>query len=106
MPVAGHLFGMMQGRFSPPTGGRIQSFPKKSWREEFTKAREAGLDLIEWIFEADAWQKNPLASDQGIAEILSISRTTGVQVQSICADYFMDLPLLRISDEQRNERMK
>jgi hexulose-6-phosphate isomerase len=41
----------MQGRLSPPEGGRFQSFPRRSWRQEFPRAREAGLDYIEWIHD-------------------------------------------------------
>jgi L-ribulose-5-phosphate 3-epimerase len=42
-----HRYGIMQGRLSPPEDGRFQSFPRNSWREEFPRAREAGLDYIE-----------------------------------------------------------
>ena len=35
-------FGIMQGRLVPPEDGRFQSFPCNSWRQEITRAREAG----------------------------------------------------------------
>ncbi len=44
-------YGIMQGRLSPPEDGRFQSFPRNSWREEIARAREAGLDYIEWILD-------------------------------------------------------
>lgn len=81
--------GIMQGRLSSPVGGRIQSFPVDSWREEFARAREAGLDCIEWIYEADTEAVNPLQTDQGIAEIRQLAENSGVVVWSICADYYM-----------------
>jgi L-ribulose-5-phosphate 3-epimerase len=34
---------------SPPEDGRFQAFPRRSWLEEFPRAREASLDYIEWI---------------------------------------------------------
>ena len=53
-----HRIGVMQGRLSPPRGGRIQSFPVDTWREEFGLARQAGLDCIEWIYEMEAAENN------------------------------------------------
>jgi len=95
--------GIMQGRLSPPINGRIQAFPKDSWRDEFEKAHACGLDLIEWVFEADEWERNPIFSDP--AEILRMSSESGVQVLSVCADYFMDLPLIRISKSEQDRRL-
>ena len=98
--------GIMQGRLSPCTDGKFQSFPKYTWREEFYKARECGLDIIEWIFEADEWEKNPISNDQGIKEIRALVNETGVQVISLCADYFMDLPLLRVDETKALRRLE
>ena len=61
--------GIMQGRLSPPEDGRIQSFPKRSWRKEFSRAQKAGLASIEWIYEAETEAHNPLGSDHGIEEV-------------------------------------
>lgn len=77
----------MQGRLSPPVGGRIQAFPGAAWRDELARAAEAGLDCIEWVYEADA--ADPLATDPGVEQILGAVRETGVAVSSVCADYFM-----------------
>jgi len=81
--------GVMQGRLSPPVSGRIQSFPVDTWREEFFRAREAGLDCIEWIYEAGTEVVNPLRTDAGIVEIQRLVEASGVEVRSICADYYM-----------------
>jgi hexulose-6-phosphate isomerase len=81
--------GIMQGRLSPLIGGCIQSFPADTWREEFSLAREVGLDCIEWIYEADTEAVNPLRTGEGIAEIHRLSEASGVAVRSICADYYM-----------------
>ncbi|MBM4431738.1 MAG: sugar phosphate isomerase/epimerase, partial [Chloroflexi bacterium] len=73
----------------PPVGGRIQSFPVDTWREEFSRAREAGLDCIEWVYEAETETVNPLRTDEGVAEIRRLSEDSGVAVWSVCADYYM-----------------
>ncbi|MDD1665477.1 MAG: sugar phosphate isomerase/epimerase [Methanomicrobiales archaeon] len=90
MPV----IGIMQGRLSPPREGRIQSFPVETWEEEFPKAREAGLDCIEWIYEKETEERNPLASDEGTARIRELAGTWSVGVHSICADYYMTEQLI------------
>lgn len=81
--------GIMQGRLSPPTDGRIQSFPVETWTDEFVAAQVAGLACIEWIFEAGTDRQNPLATDDGIAAILEAAERTDVDVVSLCADYYM-----------------
>ena len=81
--------GIMQGRLSLPEGGRIQSFPKRSWRKEFSRAQKAGLASIEWIYEAETEALNPLGSDPGIEEVQALAKGSGVTVGSVCADYYM-----------------
>ncbi len=95
--------GIMQGRLSSPLNGKIQSFPKATWREEFFKAKECGFGHIEWIFESDEWEKNPISSQAGIDEIEATKSETGVQIVSVCADYFMDIPYLTADGEHRKE---
>lgn len=88
------VLAIMQGRLGPPSGGRIQSFPSGRWRDEFAGARSAGLAGIEWIYEADRPDANPLASEAGIREIQGVVRFTGARVVSVCADWFMTHPLI------------
>ena len=59
--------GIMQGRLVPPIGDQIQAFPAERWREEFPAAHAAGLDSIEWIYDAEKDAMNPLVNDDGIA---------------------------------------
>jgi hexulose-6-phosphate isomerase len=96
--------GIMHGRLSPPENGRFQSFPSLSWRDEFPRAAEAGLKAIEWIWEAYGADVNPLATDPGIEEIKRLSGRHGVAVRSVCADYFMDFPLVRAADDCKRRR--
>jgi L-ribulose-5-phosphate 3-epimerase len=95
---------IMQGRLVPPTDGRIQCFPRDRWRDEFALAAAAGLDAIEWIHDVHGADVNPIATDHGMAEIRGLATQSQVQVRSLCADYFMDKPLLRAGERDIEER--
>lgn len=97
--------GIMQGRLTPPEDDRIQAFPRESWRREFALAAEAGLDFIEWIFDLRECNANPIASDEGIREVAALSERHGVMVVSLCADYFMEKPLVRATESELEERL-
>jgi L-ribulose-5-phosphate 3-epimerase len=90
--------GIMQGRLSPPINGRIQAFPAENWRGEFQRARALKFTSIEWILESPL-DANPLWTEGGLAEIQRAMSNTGVRVEFICADYFMESPLVRMSPE-------
>jgi L-ribulose-5-phosphate 3-epimerase len=95
--------GIMQNRLGPPIEGRFQCFPRESWAAEFERAERAGLASIEWIYDLYGADANPLATDRGIGEIHALSARHGVAVKSLCADYFLDRPLLRAIAAQREE---
>lgn len=97
--------GIMQGRLVPPTDGRIQCFPRERWADEFDLGRQAGIDCIEWIYDLYGADVNPLATDTGIDQIKALSKESGVSVLSICADYFMERPLVRASASELAERL-
>jgi L-ribulose-5-phosphate 3-epimerase len=96
--------GVMLGRLSPPEAGRFQCFPRTSWREEIARSREVGLDYIEWIYDDYGLSENPIATEEGTAELNKLTNTFGIGTQAICADWLMDFPLVRCSDEQREQR--
>ena len=83
----------MQGRLLHKYQGRYQAHPKDYWRDEFKTAKEIGLDCIEFILDFNDSQLNPLLAKNGLEEILYLSEKTGVDVITICADYFMEAPL-------------
>lgn len=97
---------IMQGRLVPPSDGRIQCFPRERWRDEFAFAAAAGLAAIEWIYDAHGSDVNPIATDDGLAQVRTLSTQNDVVVRSLCADYFMDMPLLRTSDQEIEARTK
>lgn len=98
------LIGIMQGRLVPPTDNRIQCFPRRNWADEFELGVNAGIDCIEWIYDFYGLDVNPLATDAGLAQMKALIRKTGVQVLSICADYFMERPLVRANAGELAER--
>jgi L-ribulose-5-phosphate 3-epimerase len=85
--------GVMQGRLLPKYMERYQAHPVGYWREEFFIAARLGLDSIEFILDLNDIEKNPLMDEAGLEAIRTVSLETGVLVRSICADYFMEVPI-------------
>jgi len=85
--------GVMQGRLLPKYQGRYQAHPLGYWQDEFFLAEKLGIDCIEFILDFNDAEMNPLLKNEGIKEIQLISQSTGVKVNTICADYFMEAPL-------------
>src|SRR3989338_2650301 len=97
---------VMQGRLSPPEDNRIQCFPRLSWRSEFPRAVEAGIPAIEWIDDTYGADINPLRTKEGIKELQHLMKQHTVSIPSICADTFMEQPLVRCTKAERTERLK
>jgi L-ribulose-5-phosphate 3-epimerase len=97
--------GIMEGRLFPPEAGRFQSFPREHWAQEFELAAQAGLDCIEWIYDLYGSDINPIATNPGIDRLKALSDQHNVRVLSICADYFMDKPLVRATSAELKERL-
>ena len=83
----------MQGRLLPKYQERYQAHPVGSWQKEFSIAKKIGLECIEFILDFNEIELNPLVCDGGISEIQRTINETGVQVKTICGDYFMEQPL-------------
>ena len=98
--------GFMQGRLSPKPADRIQAFPKDSWRQEFTHARELKFQCIELIYDTLYLEQNPLAVESGRRELRQLSAEFKVALHSICADYFMVKPLLTENAQSRKENFE
>lgn len=97
---------IMQGRLSPIEDGRFQSFPRLSWEREFERVAAAGLQGIEWIYDVYGEGANPIETDDGIAQIKALSRQHGVEVRSLCADWFMENLLFRIPSNERQKNIE
>lgn len=105
-----HRIGIMQGRLTPSAGRGIQFFPFENWEMEFDCASEIGLSEIEFIFDLERFEENPLWTRSGIERINDIVRKTGVAVNAICFDYFMRRPFykeqdLELREARRNENL-
>lgn len=94
--------GIMQGRLLPKYLGRYQAHPLGYWENEFDKAKELGLYCVEFILDYNDAEKNPLLNEGGVQQILKKTSETGVQVKSICADYFMEAPLHLLDESEMN----
>jgi hexulose-6-phosphate isomerase len=79
--------GIMQGRFTSKQGFYPQQFPWDNWENEFTIAKQNGIDYIEWMFNAEKYEENPLLKD--IKRLKKIMMEQGVRVNSVCMNYFM-----------------
>lgn len=96
----------MQGRLGAPEGGRFQSFPRDGWMREIENARKAGLRGIEWIYDLYGEGANPLETPEGREQLRQALNAHEVSVVSICADYFMDRPLLRCSEAEHQQLLE
>jgi hexulose-6-phosphate isomerase len=94
--------GIMQGRLSPRIDGKIQAYPAKTWQKEFEIAQEIGYAAIEWIVENPV-ETNVLMTDSGKAEIKKVIASTGVRIDYVCADIFMQQPLVRMTEETKSQ---
>ena len=92
--------GIMQGRLSPRIDGKIQAYPANTWQKEFEIAQEIGYAAIEWIVEKPV-ETNALMTDSGKAEIKKVIASTGVRIDYVCADIFMQQPLVRMTEETK-----
>lgn len=84
-----HNIGIMQGRLTPSKGRGIQFFPFDNWENEFCSAQKLGLDEIEFVFDYGSYKRNPLWTDEGILQVKRCMDKTGIQVNTVCFDYFM-----------------
>jgi len=96
----------MQGRLVPPVDGELQAFPLENWADEFPFAVQASLDCIEWIFDLGTEDQNPIYHDNGLAQLKSLSEAHGIEIRSVCADYFMRRPLLDVAENERQADLK
>ena len=92
----------MQGRLLPKYKGRFQAHPLGYWQDEFLIAAEIGLQCIEFIFDFNDYQLNPLWTVDGFKEIQNISKETGIKVYSVCADFFMECPFHSECQDERD----
>jgi hexulose-6-phosphate isomerase len=96
----------MEGRLVPPEDGRFQCFPREQWESEFAHAAEVPFDYIEWVYDLYGYDVNPLGRPAGVERLKQLCESTGVSIRSVCADYFMDKPLVRCGKRELDERLQ
>lgn len=94
-------FGIMQGRLTPSKGRGIQFFPFDFWKEEFHIGQQIGIQEIEWIFDYPDFEKNPIWNSEGCKEIKELITGSGIEIRSVCWDYFMRRPFYKQSENSR-----
>ncbi|MDO8486447.1 MAG: sugar phosphate isomerase/epimerase family protein [Candidatus Staskawiczbacteria bacterium] len=104
--INAYPIGIMQGRLIPSKGRGIQFFPFEEWEEEFEIASKAGLDEVDFIFDLERYEENPLWSEEGVDKIKQVIAESGIKVRYICADFFMRRPFFRVSEKDRQENIK
>jgi sugar phosphate isomerase/epimerase len=97
--------GFMQGRLSPLVDGRIQSFPWGGWKEEFYLAGQNGYQLIEWTLDQKRINENPIMYKAGRKDIASLMNDTGVGVESVTGDCFMQAPFWRAKSSDESDEL-
>ncbi len=94
--------GFMQGRLSSMVNGRIQAFPWRSWREEFSLARQHGFKLMEWTLDQERLYENPLMTSAGQSEIRALCQHHSLEVASLTGDCFMQAPFWKARGIERD----
>ena len=93
--------GVMQGRLSKPLNNKIQSFPIRTWRKEFSLAKKLSLKYIEWTLDFKNLHSNPLMTSNGIKNIKLLCKKFNVRVDSITGDCFMQKPFWKQTNKKK-----
>jgi len=96
-----YSYGIMQGRLSQIIGNKIQAFPTKYWKLEFSKARKLGLKSIEWTLDYQNLEKNPILNKKGQSQIKQLSKKNFIKINSITGDCFMQKPFWKKKNNQK-----
>ena len=96
--------GVMQGRLLPKYKGKYQAHPKGYWQNEFKIAKSIGISHIQFLFDNETAEENPIIDEKQFDKILSLELKTKINIESICCDYFINNPLFftEYSDLNKN----
>ena len=87
----------MQGRLSQKKGSPLQSFPNKTWEDEFIRAKNIGFKNIEWLLDDEDKSKNPLFSIVGRDKIKKLIKENSIKVETLCAHFLINGSVLKDS---------
>ena len=85
-------YAITQGRLSPPIDNKIQSFPQKTWKNEFKYANKIGLKYIEWVIDYKSINSNPIFHEKGINEINKLKKKYKIKTITIQCDFILHKP--------------
>ena len=95
----GANLGIIQGRLTESK--ELQQFPNKSWKREFSLARECGYSYIELIRDIEYNKNNPLWNEMiDLDEINHESVKNGIATRCICDDYIQMCNWEKLTAEQ------
>ena len=92
--------GIVLGRLTPGVG-----FPRDTWPEEFQIASRVGYSCIEWLDDAVGADINPLNTPAGQARIREQGAASGLAVPSVCAEWFVANPFVRVPAAEQAMRL-
>jgi hexulose-6-phosphate isomerase len=95
--------GFMQGRLSEVVGGVIQEFPWKSWEDEFIKANEIGIHMMEWTLDQKDLYTNPIMTVEGQIKIRQLCDDCQIKIPSLTGDCFMQAPFWKYGGSLRED---
>lgn len=79
----------------------IQCFPWDEWEQEFPRANQIGVSLMEWTLDHDHLYENPLITASGRSRIRELSIAHNVKVGSLTGDCFMQAPFWKTQGAER-----
>jgi len=93
--------GCMQGRLSPMTDNKIQSFPNSFWQNEFIYAKSLGLKFIEWTLDYNKIFTNPIFIKKKVKIIKNLSKKNSIKIISLTGDCFMQNPFWKKKNHRK-----
>lgn len=93
----------MQGRLCDLVDGKIQAFPWREWKKEFSAAAEIELKLMEWTLDQERLYENPLMTAEGQEEIRKLCRLFEITIPSLTGDCFMQAPFWKADSKARSD---
>jgi len=68
--------------------GVVQGRLKDAGKDEFEAAAEMGFDGLELVFGAGDYERNPVWTPEGAAELKRKAEAAGIELPSLCTGYF------------------
>ena len=93
----------MQGRLVEKVDNKIQAFPWKDWRTEFSIAETLNISLMEWTLDHDNLHLNPLLTTDGRAEIRKLGDLYNIRIESLTGDFLMQAPFWKEDQHQKDK---